>query len=80
MSCFLAIQLDAAELVLIESEQPLVAQIVDGLIQAGFHIAGHRKDARIAIQHGVGAAIVSGRIVADKQLTGLALIAGDIDF
>ena len=72
-------QLHAAELVLIEGEQALVAQIVERFVEAGLDVTRDREDARIAIQHGVGAAI-GGRIVADLELADLAALAGDVDF
>ena len=64
-------QLHAAELVLIESEQALVAQIVEGFVEAGLGVAGDGENPRIALQRGVGAAI-GGRIVADAKLVDLA--------
>ena len=72
-------QLHAAELILIEREQPLIAQIVHGFIEAGLDVAGDSEHPRIAVQHGVRAAI-SRRVVTDLQLADFAALAGDVHF
>ena len=60
-------EIDARQLVGIEGEQALVAQIVEALIEAGLDEAEDGVDVRVVRQLGVGAGAVGG-IVADQEL------------
>ena len=72
------LQLDARELIGIEGEQALVAQVVGGLVEAGLDEARHGEYARVAGELGVGAG-TGGRVVADQQLVALAVLLYDGD-
>ena len=60
------VELHAAELVLIEHQQMLLAQILGLLVERGLAEAGDGEQALVAVEHRVGIAF-GGRILADAQ-------------
>jgi hypothetical protein len=59
-------KLYAAELVGIESKEALIAEIVQGFVEAGLVVAGKGKDAGISSQCDVAAA-ARGHIISNQE-------------
>src|SRR5580704_2437783 len=72
-------QLDLADLVGIDRQQPLVPQIVRTLVNAGLVILGDGENPRIAVEFGINS-VACGGLVAQQELLSLVVFFGQINF
>src|SRR5262249_40488184 len=70
------LQLDSRQLIGIKRKQPLVAEILGCLIEAGFHAAVHTKDSGVILQLNEGPT-AGRRVVTDQQVFRLSVFFGD---
>jgi len=71
-------ELDLAELVEIESEQALVAEIVRRFVEAGLVVAGDGENATVAFELGKNGA-ARRSLVAEENLLRLGIFGGDVE-